>query len=132
VPQDYAEALRWLRLSAAQGLDHAQYNLGVMYAEGHGVPQNHAEALKLYRLAAAQGNSGAQFSLGKMYLEGRVVPQDFVLAHFWFNLTVVNSQGVPELLAAATHNREVAATKMTPAQIAEAQKLAREWKPTTQ
>ena len=70
VPQDYAEAVRWLRQAADQEHANAQYNLGVMYAEGRGVPQDEAEAVRWYRLAAAQGLAGAQFNLGFMYFEG--------------------------------------------------------------
>ena len=92
------------------------------YDNGRGVPQDDAEALKWYRKAAEQGYALAQTNLGFMYDHGRGVPQDYVLAHMWFNLAV----------AAAGNSamaRDIAA-KMTPAQIAEAQKLAREWKPT--
>ena len=41
----------------------------------------------------------------------------------WFNLSAAQGD------ADATKNRDIVAAKMTPAQIAEAQKLAREWKP---
>ena len=90
--------------------------------QGRGVPQDDAEAVKWYRKAADQGYALAQTNLGIMYDDGRGVPQDYVQAHMWFNLAV----------AAAGNSamaRDIAA-KMTPAQIAEAQKLAREWKPT--
>ena len=50
VPHDYAEAVKWYRLAAAQGDAVAQYNLGVMYDNGKGVPQDHAKAMKWYRL----------------------------------------------------------------------------------
>jgi hypothetical protein len=53
----------------------------------------------------------------------------YVQAHMWFNLAS-SSSGPP--LAYSTEHRHSVAKKMTPAQIAEAQKLAREWKPTTQ
>ena len=68
----------------------------------------------------------AQFNLGAMYANGQGVPQDYVRAHMWFNLSAAQgNQG-------AAKNRDIAARRMTPAQIAEAQKLAREWKPTKQ
>ncbi len=51
VPQDDAEAVRWYRLAAEQGLALAQYSLGVRYASGQGVPQDHAEAVRWFRLA---------------------------------------------------------------------------------
>ena len=55
--------------------------------------------------------------------KGRGVPQDYVQAHMWWNLAAVKGN------TDAIKNRDVVAAKMTPTQIAEAQKLAREWKP---
>ena len=52
VAQDHAEAAKWFRLAAEQGLAQAQFNLGVLYYGGEGVEQNRAEAAKWYRLAA--------------------------------------------------------------------------------
>jgi TPR repeat protein len=51
---DYATALRLLRPLAEQGDVVAQFNLGTMYANGHGVSQNYAEAAKWYRLVRAR------------------------------------------------------------------------------
>ena len=48
--QDFEETKRL----AEQGIAFAQYNLGVMYANGRGVPQNDAEAVKWYRLALSR------------------------------------------------------------------------------
>jgi uncharacterized protein len=93
-----------------------------MYENGRGVPQDYAAAAGWYRKAADQGDAGAQFLLAAMYFTGRGVPQDFVIAHMWSNLAA----------ASGNYNaayRDFIAAKMTPAQIAEAQKLAREWKP---
>ena len=89
----------------------------------YGVPQDYAEALKWYRLAADQGHASAQCNLGVMYANGEGVPQDYVRAHMWFNLSA--AQGDQD----AAKNRDDVAKRMTPAQIAEAQKLAREWQP---
>ena len=120
---DYATAFRFWRPLADQGFPRAQFNLGFMYANGQGVPQNHAEAVKWYRLAADQGNARAQVNLGGMYYTGQGVPQDHVQAHKWFNLA--GADGDED----GRKNRDIVATKMTPAQIAEAQRLASEWKP---
>ena len=57
VPEDDAEAVRWLRLAADQGHADAQHNLGWMYANGEGVPEDDAEAARWYRLAADQGHA---------------------------------------------------------------------------
>lgn len=59
-----------------------------------------------------------------MYYHGQGVPQDYIQAHMWWNLAA--SQGNES----ASWNRKKLAKSMTPAQIAEAQRLAREWKPT--
>jgi uncharacterized protein len=120
---DYATALPLLRLLADQGNATAQYRLGHLYDDGTGVTQDYVQALRWYRLAADQGIAAAQFGLGTIYENGQSVPQNFVLAHMWFNLSA--SQGNK----AAALNRDELATSMSPAQIAEAQKLAREWKP---
>ena len=124
VPQDYAEATRWYRASAEQGNGGAQNNLGVLYEFGRGVPQDYAEAVKWYRKAAEQGIALAQSNLGSMYYKGWGVPQDYLLAHMWFNLAAAQSDWVHDEF------RDETAKRMTREQIAEAQRLAREWKPT--
>ncbi len=68
-----------------------------------------------------------QFNLGAMYAEGLGVPQDYAQAHMWFNLAASSPPG--EDRDNAVKNRDILAKRMTPAQISEAQKLAREWKP---
>jgi TPR repeat protein len=53
VSLDYAEAVKWFRLSAGQGYAFAQTTLGNMYRDGRGVPQDFAMAHMWYNLAAA-------------------------------------------------------------------------------
>src|SRR5262249_48511432 len=127
VPQNEAEALKWFRLAAAQGHARAQLNLGLLYATGEGVPQDDAEALRWFRLAADQGEAGAQFNLGVLYYTGEGVPQDDVQAYKWFQLAVASFTTKSDQDKAVEVRNRVAA-RMTPAQITEAQKLAREWK----
>jgi len=128
VSQDYAKALQWYRKAAEQGNVEAQYNLGFMYDNGQGVPQDYAKALRWWRKAAEQGNAKAQSKLGFMYRNGLGVPQDYVQAHMWYNL--VASRSPPGMdRDRAVKNRFIIAQKMTPAQISEAQKLARNWRP---
>jgi len=126
VPKNYAEAMKWFRRAADQGNARAQHSLGFMYATGQGVPQDNAQAVGWYRKAADQGYAHAQFNLGFMYKEGLGVPQDYVQAHMWFSLAATTGD------RGAAEGRDNVANLMTPSQIAEAQKLAREWKPTTQ
>ena len=128
VPQDYAEAVKWYRRAADQGDAYAQHDLGVMYDKGWGVPQDYAEAMRWYRKAATQGYASAQFNVGRMYYTGRGVLQDYVQAHKWYNLAVSSSPpGKGHDIA--TKYRDIVAKRMTPAQIGEAQRLARKWKP---
>jgi TPR repeat protein len=127
VPQDYAEAVRWFRKAAEQGLASAQSNLGAMYHEGQGVVQDYAEAIRWFREAAEQGDAAAQFNLGNMYHDGKGVPQDYVQAHMWVNLAASRSSGDDQKKYATA--RDFLAGKMTAQQIAEAQRLARDWTP---
>ena len=128
VPRHYAEAMKWYRKAAEQGDAQAQYNLGFMYDIGLGVPEDYAEAVKWFRKAAEQGNAKAQTYLGFMYHEGQGVTQDYVQAHMWYNLAA--SRLPPgEDRDNAVKNRDIVTKRMTPAQISEAEKLAREWKP---
>jgi hypothetical protein len=114
---DYATALRFLRPMAEKGNPDAQINLGNMYFDGNGVPQDYSESVKWYLLAADQGSADAQITLGFLYEYGDAVPLDYVQAYKWFDL------------AGSPLYRDAVAAKMTPAQITEAQKLAREWMP---
>ncbi len=152
VPQDYVQAAKWWRLAAEQGSCMSQYNLGVLYDRGEGVPRDAVKAAIWYHLAANQGVINAQYNLGVMYAKGQGVPQDYVLAYKWFSLSAAGHQTLEipsnlsekqkffrdvfnasqmQCIQEATKRRDALAERMTPAQIAEAQKLVREWKPTT-
>ena len=81
------------------------------------------EALAQWQASAAAGDPRAMLALGRLHLQGLGVLQDYVEAHKWFNLAA--SQGDAEALA----ERDALTEKMTPAQVAEAQALARAWRP---
>ncbi len=121
VAKSYAKAVKWYHKSAAQGFARAQVRLGLMYNYGRGVPKDYATAVKWYRKAAVQGNARAQSSLGGSYGNGVGVAQDYVQAHMW--LSLATAQGNKN----AGKNRDLIAKLMTPAQLAEAQKLALDW-----
>ena len=110
-------------MAAEHGNAQAQNGLGFMYAQGKGVPQDDAEAVRWYRMAAEQGFTEAQTGLGVMYAQGKGVPQDYVEAYKWFDLPATKGD------AYVAKFREFLAESMTPAEIAEAQKQAREWRP---
>jgi TPR repeat protein len=124
VAQDDQEAAHWFRLAAAQSDARAQYNLGLMYYRGQGVAQDDQEAARWFRLAAAQGNARAQSNLGLLYLEGKGVAQDYVRAHMWINIAA--SLGSGELATASAKIRDDFAEGMTPAQLEQAQTMARQ------
>jgi len=130
VPQDTTNALKWYRSAAEHGIPEAQHNLGLMYQKAQGVPQNYSEAAKWYRRAAEQGMADSQVNLGIMYYQGQGVSRDYVLAHMWLDLAASQyPASVRENLNDAVHYKDIVNSLMTPAQIAEAQRLAKEWKP---
>ncbi|MCH8040748.1 MAG: sel1 repeat family protein [Nitrospinae bacterium] len=124
VPKDYQEAAKWFRLAAEQGDTEAQFNLGEMYHRGQGVPADDGEAIRWYLLAADQGSlfsKYAQYALGEMYSRVKGVKEDLIQAHMWFTLAAANSH------SDATEARDKLIPRMTSTQLAEAQRLAREW-----
>jgi TPR repeat protein len=121
---EYATANRLWRPLAEKGDALAQLYIAMAFHDGLGVPQDYDEAVKWCRKAADQGQKNAQAYLGLLYEWGEGVPQDYVQAYMWLNLAASH-----ERMADAVEHRDKVASKMTPAQIAEAQKLAREWKP---
>ncbi len=124
----YAAAWEEWRPLAEQGDATAQYYLGVMHQNGEGVPQNYALAVLRYFQAAEQGLTLAQRNLGIMYARGDGVPQNYVFAHMWLSLAVARfPRGVTR--DEATNFRDKIEKRMTPDQLAEAQRFAREWKP---
>jgi len=125
---DYGTALRELKPLAQQGVADAQNYLGAMYHDGQGVAQDHAAAARWFRRAADQGVAAAQYNLGVMYAVGRGVQQNYILAHMWLTLAAAELQ-TGKAKEHAVKNLGVVARKMTSTQIAEAQRLAREWKP---
>jgi TPR repeat protein len=137
VPQDFAEAYHWARSAADKGDPLGELLTGLLNLEGKGRPTDYAEAVSWLRRAAEQDCSAkgrlehfcgtARFSLGTLYDAGEGVPQDYVLAHMWTNLASAALEG--EGQKSAARFRDSIAAKMTPQQIAQAQQLAREWRP---
>jgi TPR repeat protein len=121
--KNYAAALQPCLSLAEHGDAHAQLSLAGMYYNGQGAQQDYTEAAKWTRKAAEQGYTPAQADLGVLYWNGQGVQQDVVLAYMWLSLAAVRE---PD----AVGERDVAASQMTPEEIAEAQRLARDWKPT--
>src|SRR5713226_6618463 len=84
---DYATALREWQPLAEQGHAVAQYNLGLLYANGQGVTKDDAKARQWYEKAATQGHAEAQVNLGILLVYARGGPQDYKMAVYWLRLS---------------------------------------------
>ena len=118
---DIGQAIQWYDLAAAQGLNEARNNLGVIYRDGEGgVPADPARARSFFHSAALMGNDDAQLSLGALYANGTGVPRDLTEAHAWYTLSAGRNN------KQARSNLPVLARRMSPAQRAAAdQRVAR-------
>ena len=87
---NFTEAFKYCKKAAEQGEVHAQYNLGIMYANGRGVKQDLFNAKEWYQKAAEQGYADAQYSLGFMYRYGHGVRQNYTKAKEYFGLACDN------------------------------------------
>jgi hypothetical protein len=132
--KDCADVAKWLHSFADNDGAHsleAQCDLGSMAERGIGMYQNYSEAAQWYRKCADAGSWRGQMSLGDLYLDGKGVPKDLVLAYMWLNLAAA---AAPQNALVSMGNdiakqRDELAALMTREQVAEAQRLSREWKP---
>jgi TPR repeat protein len=120
---DYVGATKEWRPLAEAGDPIAQYNLGLLYLDGHGVPQSSAEAANWFRRAAEQDYTEAQHNLGAMYGSGQGVKRDYVQAYKWLNICAAKGKG------GCVAQRDLIAKKLKPGQVAEGQRLATDFKP---
>lgn len=131
--KDYIKALDWYTKSAERGNPDAQSSLGKLYFigvacnyfVGTSCPNDGAKAFELFMKSAEQGNFEAKHNLGFMLSRGIGVRKNNVEAYKWYSLAINEGAqiSIPFL--------DSLAKEMTPEQIAEAQRLAREWKPST-
>lgn len=122
--RDFQEALQIFRPLAEGGEATAQVELAQMYFYGEGVPRDTAQALHWYRKGANQSLPVAFVILGQIYSEGSGgVTLDKVQAYKWFSLAIDRGS------ESAHGFRRDLAREMTPAQVAEGERLARAWRP---
>lgn len=135
---NFVMAAKWFRLAAEQGHGDAQESFAGAYWSGVGARQDYVEAAKWYLKAADQGIPCAQLQLGDMYRDGQGAEKDNVQAHKWLNLAATDELDFSLLrrgadkdycVDKAREERDTLAQTMTPAEITEAQRLARQWKP---
>lgn len=157
VPQSDIEAVTWYREPAEQGYAAAQGAMGLAYYNGKGIAENKETGLMWltraaeqddvqaqitlgiialdkntegddraavgwFRRAAVQGFVDAQNALGQAYSLGRGVERNPTLAYMWFELSAVDDY--PEAIA----DRDALRKEMNPADVKQAEKLARQCK----
>jgi uncharacterized protein len=120
---DYVGAAKEWRPLAEEGDATAQFNLGLLYLDGHGVPQNPVEAASWFRRAAEQDYPPAQHNLGAMYGSGQGLKRDLVQAYKWLNICAAKGN------SGCVTQRDLIAKKLKPGQVAEGQRLATDFKP---
>ena len=131
---DPSEAARLYRAAAEDGHLGAQVNLGRLYRDGRGVARDDSEAVRWYRRAADRGQPIAQFNLAQMYGSGDGVSQDDAAAYMWYSLAADRLAQDRRDAAADAHARAVEARAalargMSTEEVAEAERLAQEWRP---
>jgi len=129
--KDFAAAIAVWRPLAEQGNAEAETLLGAMYWRGEGVPRDHAEAARWYLRAAAKGYARAQNDIGFMYGFGEgIPPADNVQAYKWLSLAVANYTAKnQDRLDQALKDRATVRARMTPAQITDAERQVRDFRP---
>ncbi|MDA7531765.1 sel1 repeat family protein [Akkermansiaceae bacterium] len=125
--QDYSEAVKWWRKAAEQGYATAQNALATAYVNGKGIPEDYNEAVNWWRKAAEQGNASALVNLGRAYYKGVGVPENIVKAYMFTNLGYAQDSGESRTKKTWLSLKEEIKSFMTNEQIAEGQKLTREW-----
>ena len=132
---DYGTALAEWQPLAEQGDSLAQYQIGILHYRGDGVIQDYGQAAKWFRRAAERGDADAQFNLGLLYAEGKGMPKNLVRARMWFALAALGYEtGRDQDWAVANRTlaarkRDWTAARMSAAEVAKADRLARLWKP---
>ena len=120
---DYATAFTIWEPMAEGGSAPAQFNLALLFYDGRGVPQDFERAARWFEKAADRGYTAAQRNLGELYFIGKGVKRDFVHSYKWFNLCAASGNET------CVDHRDQVAKKLSASKLAEAQRLAREWKP---
>jgi TPR repeat protein len=120
---DYSTAAKEWRPLAENGSAAAQYNLGLLYVDGHGVPQDLGQAITWFERSAQQDYAKAQLNLGAMYASGKGVKRDYVQAYKWLNICA--AKGDSKCIA----KRDWVAKQLKASQLANAQRLSSEFKP---
>ena len=104
---------------AEQGLDKAQYMLGLMYYHGIGTAKNVQKAFEWTKKAAEQGNAKAQYKLGVMYNWGQGTTQDFQKAFEWFKKSAEQGYAKAQYSLGSLYNLGRGSTPKNPKKLVE-------------
>ena len=123
IEEDYVAAHAEFTERAERGDSKAQYWLGFMHESGEGAQQDYFEARKWYERAAEQGEVGAQLQLAELYLFDRGTEKGHIRAYMWFDIAAGRG------LQIAERNRDRISQGMHRGEIAQAKRLAQNWRP---
>lgn len=137
-----SSAAKWLEKASIAGDNWARVELGKLYVKGEGVIQDFSAAVELFEQAATSqaqkvkldGSNvevdvqslvtfEAQYLMGIANERGLGVQKDLVKAHAWYNIAATNG------FEKAVPARSALTRQLTADQLAEAQALAKNWKP---
>jgi len=127
VAKDEAQGYRFFRsaLELFPNWAEGQFLVGYALHAGRGTAVNEAEAIVWYKKAAAAGHTTAQNNLGNAYWNGRGVEKDLIEAYKWFELAADRGQNN------AIRNRTSLKDQISEADLQEAIRRAKAWKPAT-
>lgn len=128
VELDHAKAAEWLRRAAEQNMAGSGYMLGLMHRSGEGVPKDYAKAAYWLQQAAELGNHYAQQMLAYHYRDGLGVAQNKVAAYKWIDLAIPKLKPSPARDTWIKMREQLGGT-MTAEEVAQAERLARDWRP---
>jgi TPR repeat protein len=125
VKPDSGEARRWYQLAADAGYAPAQVILGNIYFRGDGIAADPKTGADWYVKAAEQDDVVAEFLVANLYINGQGLPEDLVQAYKW--LTIAEGANHPDAKKTAEERKKLIAGRMSPGQVAQAEKEADEW-----
>ncbi|NGZ26693.1 MAG: sel1 repeat family protein [Magnetococcales bacterium] len=117
------EAAKWFQKSADNGDVDAMVMMGILFENGQGVKKDLSQAAQWYEKAAQRGHSEGQYYIAMMYAYGQGVKKDLLQAGKWLEVGAANKD------ERAVRARDAVQKLMTPQQIVEARKWAKEFKP---
>lgn len=152
---DPSQAAHLLKRGAELGDAQAQNALGELYQSGRGVPKDFEMAARYFAQSAQQGEADGAKNIGLAFTRGQGVERSLVQAYFWLSISAFDeiSQSNSEMVAQAQERssmsqldarrlqeqlghpaalRDKLAQSMKAEEVAEAQRLTREWRPSYQ